>query len=77
MSIELTWEEEKGGTDWECEKKNEGYICDSRGTKGPSLAAASLYFPESQDEFKRDEGRRGKKRGAEREEEEMTHEDEK
>lgn len=28
-------------------------ICDTKlGTKGPSLAAVSLYFPESQDKFK-------------------------
>lgn len=48
----LDSEKGEGGTDWEGEKKKEGYIWDSR------MAAASLYFPGSQDELKSDEGRR-------------------
>ncbi len=45
-------------------------ICDNAGTKGLSFAAASLYIPESQNEFKNDEGGEVGVR-----EEVMTHED--
>ncbi len=43
----------KGGTGGSERRKMSRKICDTKlGTKGPSLAAASLYFPESQDKFK-------------------------